>query len=77
MINIHHLHVWTLSGDKIVGTVHIKLINVGMEKFNEVSFFDSELFLTHGGHLEVLVIIVIYSVGAYHQGSFLQKLKLI
>ena len=48
-----------------------------MEKFNEVSFFDSELFLTHGGYLEVLVIIVIYSVGAYHQGSFLQKLKLI
>ena len=36
-INIHHLHVWTLSGDKIVGTVHIKLVDVGLDKFNKVT----------------------------------------
>ena len=36
-INIHNLHVWTLAGDKIVGTVHIKLINVELDKFNQVN----------------------------------------
>ena len=37
-INIHNLHVWTLAGDKIVGTVHIKLLNVELDKFNQVIF---------------------------------------
>lgn len=40
-VNIHNLHVWTLTGNKVVGTVHIKLINesnqsVQIEKFNKV-----------------------------------------
>ena len=42
-INIHNLHVWTLAGDKIVGTVHIKLINVELDKFNQV-ILQLELF---------------------------------
>ena len=42
-VNIHNLHVWTLTGNKVVGTVHIKLINesnqsVQIEKFNKVKF---------------------------------------
>ena len=45
-VNIHNLHVWTLTGNKVVGTVHIKLINetdqaVQIEKFNKVNIIYS------------------------------------
>ena len=45
-VNIHNLHVWTLTGNKVVGTVHIKLINetdqaVQIEKFNKVKIIYS------------------------------------
>ena len=40
------LHVWTLSGDKYVGTVHIKFLNPEEDqtkKFNEVSLVLSSI----------------------------------
>lgn len=49
-INIHHLHVWTLSGNKVVGTVHIKLFNVELEKFNLIVTKAREIFHNYGIH---------------------------
>lgn len=49
-INIHHLHVWTLSGDKIVGTVHIKLVDVGLDKFNKLVKDAKDIFHRNGIH---------------------------
>lgn len=36
IIKIHDLHIWTLSGNQFVGTVHIKLMNCDLQNFNEV-----------------------------------------
>merc|ERR1719210_2937036 len=49
-INIHNLHVWTLAGDKIVGTVHIKLLNVELDKFNQIVSRAREIFHNYGIH---------------------------
>jgi len=37
IIKIHDLHIWTLSGNQFVGTVHIKLMNCDLQNFNQVN----------------------------------------
>lgn len=49
-ITIHDLHVWTLSGDKYVGTVHLKLVNVDLEKYNKLVNKAKDIFHENGIH---------------------------
>jgi zinc transporter 1 len=54
-VNIHNLHVWTLTGNKVVGTVHMKLINESnqidqIEKFNKIVGPTRQIFHNFGIH---------------------------
>lgn len=50
IIKIHDLHIWTLSGNQFVGTVHIKLMNCDLQNFNEIVQAIRNIFHNHGVH---------------------------
>ena len=37
VVKLHDLHIWTLAGDQIVGTVHLKMFNIDLKSLNQVN----------------------------------------
>lgn len=50
IIKIHDLHIWTLSGNQFVGTVHIKLMNCDLQNFNQIVKDARKIFHNYGVH---------------------------
>ncbi|CAG5109430.1 Oidioi.mRNA.OKI2018_I69.chr2.g3967.t1.cds [Oikopleura dioica] len=50
IVKIHDLHIWTLAGDQIVGTVHLKMLNVDLQNFNQIVSEARQIFHKNGIH---------------------------
>ncbi|CBY10870.1 unnamed protein product [Oikopleura dioica] len=50
VVKIHDLHIWTLAGDQIVGTVHIKMLNIDIKSFNQIVAEARTIFHKNGIH---------------------------
>jgi len=50
LVKIHDLHIWTLAGDQIVGTVHIKMLNIDIKSFNQIVAEARTIFHKNGIH---------------------------
>lgn len=50
IVKIHDCHIWTLAGDKIVGTVHVKMFNADLQNFNHIVSEARQIFHRYGVH---------------------------
>jgi len=50
IVKLHDLHIWTLAGDQIVGTVHLKMLNIDIKSFNEIVAEARKIFHINGIH---------------------------
>jgi len=50
VVKLHDLHIWTLAGDQIVGTVHLKMFNIDLKSLNQIVAEARTIFHKNGIH---------------------------